>query len=50
MKNYHIGSIVFDNWIIKRKIGEGSFGCVFEIQREDFGQIYHAKSDYGSSE
>ena len=42
MKNYHIGSIVFDNWIIKRKIGEGSFGCVFEIQREDFGQIYHA--------
>ena len=39
---YQIGSVVFDNWIIKRKIGEGSFGRVFEIQREDFGQIYHA--------
>lgn len=39
---YQIGSVVFDNWTIKRKIGEGSFGRVFEIQREDFGQIYHA--------
>lgn len=41
-KNYQIGSVVFENWIIKRKIGEGSFGQVFEIQREDFGQIYRA--------
>lgn len=39
---YQIGSIVFDNWSIKRKIGEGSFGRVFEIEREDFGQAYHA--------
>lgn len=39
---YQIGSVVFDNWTIKRKIGEGSFGRVFEIQREDFGQTYHA--------
>ena len=40
--NYQIGARVFDNWIIKKKIGEGSFGQVFEIQREDFGQIYRA--------
>ena len=39
---YQIGSVVFDNWSIKRKIGEGSFGRVFEIEREDFGQAYHA--------
>lgn len=40
--NYQLGSIVFDYWTIKRKIGEGSFGRVFEIQREDFGQVYRA--------
>jgi len=39
---YNIGSVVFDNWEIKGKIGEGSFGQVFEIQREDFGQVYRA--------
>lgn len=39
---YHIGSVVFGNWTIKRKIGEGSFGKVFEIQREDFGEVYRA--------
>lgn len=42
MNTYHVGSIVFENWAIKRKIGEGSFGQVYEIQREDFGQIYRA--------
>ena len=41
-RNYQIGSVVFDKWVIKRKIGEGSFGQVFEIQREDFGQVYRA--------
>lgn len=40
--NYQIGSIVFGSWTIKRKIGEGSFGKVFEIQREDFGEVYKA--------
>lgn len=39
---YKINSTVFDNWQIKRKLGEGSFGRVFEIQREDFGEIYRA--------
>lgn len=42
MNNYQIGSIVFENWQIKRKIGEGSFGRVYEIQRKDFGETYRA--------
>lgn len=41
-KQYRVGSVVFDKWTIKRKIGEGSFGKVFEIQREDFGEVYKA--------
>lgn len=39
---YCIGSTVFEKWSIKRKLGEGSFGTVYEIQREDFGEIYRA--------
>lgn len=39
---YQIGSIVFDHWTIARKIGAGSFGTVYEIQREDFGKVYRA--------
>lgn len=42
MNKYQIGATVFGDWIIKRKIGEGSFGQVLEIQREDFGQVYRA--------
>lgn len=41
-RKYQIGAVVFNNWTIKRRIGAGSFGEVFEIQREDFGQIYSA--------
>ena len=40
--SYQIGSVVFNNWTIRRKIGEGSFGRVYEIQREDFGETYRA--------
>ena len=36
-----IGGRVFDNWTIKRLIGEGSYGKVYEIERENFG-IYRA--------
>lgn len=39
---YGIGSIVFEKWIIKHKLGEGSFGTVYEVQREDFGEVYRA--------
>lgn len=37
-----INSIVFQNWRIVREIGSGSFGCVYELQREDFGEIYRS--------
>ena len=30
----------FGSWHIVRELGEGSFGKVFEIEREDFGEIY----------
>lgn len=33
---------IFGAWKIKRKIGEGNFGSVFEIEREDFGTTYRA--------
>lgn len=39
---YQIGEQVFGNWTIKRRIGAGGFGAVFEIQREDFGETYKA--------
>lgn len=32
----------FGSWKIKRTIGTGSFGTVYEIEREDFGQIYRS--------
>ena len=40
--NIQVGSVVFGNWVVKREIGQGSFGKVFEIQREDFGEVYRA--------
>ena len=39
---YELGTVVFGKWRIERKIGEGSFGSVYEIHREDFGQVYRA--------
>lgn len=33
---------IFGEWHIVREIGEGSFGKVFEIEREDFGHTYKA--------
>ncbi len=33
---------VFGDWKIVREIGSGSYGTVFEIEREDFGYTYKA--------
>ena len=33
---------IFGDWRIVREIGSGSFGKVFEIEREDFGYTYKA--------
>lgn len=33
---------IFGAWKIKRKLGEGNFGAVFEIEREDFGTVYRS--------
>lgn len=40
--NYKIGDIIFGKWKITRLLGEGSYGKVFEAQREDFGVTYAA--------
>lgn len=34
--------IIFHNWKVKNVIGVGSFGTVYEIEREEFGHIYRA--------
>ncbi len=34
--------IIFQNWKVKDMIGTGSFGAVYEIEREEFGRIYRA--------
>ena len=39
---YTPGDIVLGNWTLVRLIGEGSFGRVYEAQREDFGRVYKA--------
>lgn len=41
-KAYRAGDIVLGNWKLVRLIGEGSFGSVFEAEREDFGTTYKA--------
>lgn len=33
---------IFSSWRIVREIGAGSYGKVFEIEREDFGYTYKA--------
>ena len=39
---YTQGDIVLNNWTLTKLLGQGSFGKVFEAQREDFGTIYKA--------
>ncbi len=42
IQDYQRYEPIFGCWKIVRQIGEGSFGKVFEIQREDFGVTYKA--------
>ena len=37
-----INDTIFHNWKIKKILGEGSFGVVYEIEREEFGRKYRA--------
>ena len=32
--------IEYEGWHVVRRIGTGSFGAVYEIEREDFGYTY----------
>jgi len=34
---YQIGTSVFKDWKITRELGEGAYGKVFEIQKNNFG-------------
>ena len=40
--HYQPGDVVLGKWKLTRLIGEGSFGKVFEAEREDFGATYKA--------
>lgn len=42
MDQYRKYEPIFGAWYLKRLIGEGGFGKVFEIERRDFGQVYRA--------
>lgn len=39
---YKIGDVVFGNWTLKKLLGEGAYGKVYEAHREDFGTTYKA--------
>lgn len=39
---YREGDVVFGSWMLERKIGEGSFGQVYEASRKEFGETYKA--------
>lgn len=39
---YKVGDMVLQNWNIEKRIGEGSFGKVYQIGRDDFGTHYSA--------
>lgn len=42
INTYNLGDMIQSHWKLIRLLGEGSFGRVFEAEREDFGTIYKA--------
>ena len=38
--HYSPGDVVLGNWTLVKLLGQGSFGKVFEAEREDFGTVY----------
>ncbi len=41
-QTYETGTVVFEHWAITKKLGGGSFGNVYELERQDFGETYRA--------
>lgn len=41
-REYGIGNVVFQDWRITKKIGQGAYGRVFEIEKNTYG--IHARS------
>ncbi|MBR4162484.1 MAG: serine/threonine protein kinase [Solobacterium sp.] len=39
MMNYEIGTVVMDGWKIIDKIGEGSYGRVFKVEKSKYGNL-----------
>jgi len=39
MMNYEIGTVVMDGWKIIEKIGEGSYGRVFKVEKAKYGNL-----------
>lgn len=33
---------IWNGWVIKEKLGKGSFGAVYRIEREEFGRVYES--------
>ena len=42
MEEYKKYEPIFGSWYLKRRIGSGSFGKVYEITREEYGKTYSA--------
>lgn len=40
--NVKTDEVRYKGWNVVKKIGTGSFGSVYEIEREDFGYLYKA--------
>lgn len=40
--NYQLGDRVLGNWKLVRTLGQGSYGTVYEAEREDFGAVYRS--------